>query len=108
MAGRHAGSEAVELLSSYWLMGDLDRVAELFAGAGLAVTGTTTHVGTARFDSVEQLVTTEVESTPLGERLDAATYAAILADARRALAGFETADGRADLPIVGHILTARR
>ena len=108
VAARHAGPEAVELLGSYWVLGDLDRLGELFAAAGLAVTRMQTHVGTARFDSIDELVAIEVESTPLIERLDAATYGAIRADAREALAAFETGAGTVEVPIVGHIVTAGR
>lgn len=108
VARRHVGPEAVDLLSSYWLMGNLDSVRGLFGEAGLHVRSTETHVGTARFDSVEQLVKIEVESTPLRDRIDEKTYDAILGDARSALAAFETEDGKAEVPIVGHIVTARR
>lgn len=108
VAARHAGPEAVDLLSSYWVTGDLDQLGELFAEAGLDVAATRTHVGTARFDSIDELVKIEVESSPLIERIDDETYAAILAEARNALANFETSAGKAEVPIVGHILTARR
>ncbi|MGQ0519703.1 MAG: ubiquinone/menaquinone biosynthesis methyltransferase UbiE, partial [Actinomycetota bacterium] len=93
---------------SYWVMGHLDRVRELFVEAGLEVRSTETLVGTARFASIEQLVEVEVESTPLRERIDERTYGAILADAREALGAFETPDGTAEVPIVGHIVTAGR
>jgi SAM-dependent methyltransferase len=108
VAARHAGPDAVDLLSSYWTLGDLDRLGALFAEAGLTVTARKTHVGTARFDSIEELVRVEVESTPLIDRIDDDTYAAILADASDALARFETPDGKAEVPIVGHVLSGRR
>lgn len=108
VAARHAGPEAVDLLSSYWVLGDLDRLGLLFAEAGLTLTAARTHVGTARFESIDELVKIEVESTPLADRIDAGTYAAIVAGAHQALARFETPDGKAEVPIVGHILTARR
>ena len=108
VAARHTGPDAVQLLSSYWAMGDLDRLGALFAEAGLTVTASKTHVGTAHFDSIDELVRIEVESTPLIDRIDDDTYAAILADAGDALARFETPDGKAEVPIVGHVLTGRR
>jgi len=107
VVARHAGPDSIDLVSSYWVMGDLDRLGGLFTEAGLDVATTRTHVGTARFDSIEELVKIEVESTPLVERIDEATYGAILADARQALSQFETAGGKAEVPIVGHILTGR-
>ena len=108
VAARHAGPDAVDLLSSYWVMGNLDHLGAMFTGAGLTVTTQRTHVGTARFDSIEALVRTEVESTPLIDRISSDTYAALLADARDALAQFETHDGRVEVPIVGHVLGGRR
>ena len=107
VAARHAGPEAVDLLGSYWTMGDVGHLSELFAVAGMRVTATTRHVGTARFASIDELVKIEVESTPLVDRIGDDTYAAILADARHALAEFETPEGNAEVPIVGHIVTGR-
>jgi SAM-dependent methyltransferase len=107
VAARHAGPEAVDLLGSYWTMGDVGHLGELFAEAGMRLTATRRHIGTARFASIDELVKIEVESTPLVDRIGDDTYAAILADARQALAGFETPEGKAEVPIVGHILTGR-
>jgi len=108
IAARHAGPDAVDLLSSYWVMGDLDGTRNLIDDAGLALTEATTHVGTARFDSIDELVKIEVESTPLIDRIDDATYQAIIADAREALREFAAADVRVAAPIVGHIFLATR
>lgn len=107
VASRHAGPGAVDLLGSYWVMGDVGRLGSMFTAAGLTLASLTTHAGTARFESIEALVRIEVESTPLVDRITEDTYAAILAGARDALARFETDDGRAEVPIVGHVLTGR-
>jgi ubiquinone/menaquinone biosynthesis C-methylase UbiE len=106
VAARHAGPDAIELLSSYWTLGDLDATARLFSDAGLAIAKTRTHTGTARFASIEEFVKIEIESTPLIDRVDEATYSAIRADARSVLAPFETSDRNVEIPIVGHVLTA--
>jgi SAM-dependent methyltransferase len=108
VAARHAGPEAIRLLSTYWALGDLDALKALFGSAGLAVTGTRTRMGTARFDSIDELVKTEVEATPLAARISDQTYREILADARAALARFRTASGKVEAPIEGHLITARR
>jgi hypothetical protein len=96
----------VELLSSYWTLGDLDALTGLFRDAALSITDTTTHVGTARFASIEEFVRIEVESTPLIDRIDEAVYGALRAEAHDVLAPFETTDRGVELPMVGHILTA--
>ena len=108
VAARHAGPEAVDLLGSYWTMGDVGHLGELFADAGMRLTATRRHIGTARFASIDELVKIEVESTPLVDRIGDDTYAAILAEARQALARFATPEGKAEVPIVGHILTGRK
>lgn len=107
VAARHAGPEAVNLLGAYWVLGDLDLVSALFEAAGLEVTAMRTRMGTARFGSVDQLVRTEVESTPLADRITAEVYGRILRDAREALGSFRTGEGL-DIPIRGHIIAARK
>jgi ubiquinone/menaquinone biosynthesis C-methylase UbiE len=106
IAACHAGPDAIDLLSSYWVMGDLDRTRELITDAGLTVTKATTHVGAARFHSIDELVRIEVESTPLIDRIDETTYNAIIADAREALSEFEADEGGVAVPIVGHVFAA--
>lgn len=108
VAARHAGPEATELLGSYWVLGDLELVAALFEATGLEVTATHTRLGTAKFDSIDELVKTEVESTPLVERINDEIYDRILEDSRAALGRFRTEDGKAEIPIVGHVITARK
>ena len=108
MATRHAGSEARSLLSTYFACGDLDDLSALFEKAGLPSPTTATHLGTARFPSVDALVTTEVDSTPLGERISTEVYDRIRAGAREVLAPFTTADGSLEAPFEVHVVTVRR
>jgi SAM-dependent methyltransferase len=108
VAARHAGPDAVRMLSAYWMLGDVDRLTELFNTAGLSVTATRTRLGMARFDSIDEVVRTEVESTPLRERISDEVYQKILQDAREALAQFRTETGRVELPIQGHLISALR
>ena len=108
VAARHAGPEAVQLLGAYWRLGDVNELTALVEAAGLQVMATRTHLGTARFASIDELVTTEVTSTPLGERISEETYRRILEDTRAVLARFRTDAGRVEVPIAGHLLTARR
>jgi len=108
MAARHAGPEARSLLSTYFACGDLTHLTGLFEQADLPVTTTGTHLGTARFPSVDALVTTEVDSTPLGERITPEVYDQIRDGARNVLAPFTTADGSLEAPFEVHVVTARR
>lgn len=108
VAARHAGPEAIDLLSAYWVLGDLDLVAALLEAAGLEISATRTRVGTARFDSIDELVKTEVESTPLIDRISDDVYRRILEDSRAALESFVSERGTAELPIQGHLISARK
>lgn len=107
-AARHAGPDAVSLLSTYWACGDRDALAALVESAGLRVDAFDTRVGTARFDSPDALVATEVESTPLVDRISDEVYRRIREDAREALRPFTTPAGRLDAPLAAHVVLARR
>ena len=104
---RHAGPSAVDLVSAYWVMGDLQALGRLFASAALEITGTVSRTGAIRMPSIDAYVTTEVEGTPLRDRISDETYAAIRREVNEALAASVTPEGFA-MPIVGHIVTAQR
>ncbi|MGH3647148.1 MAG: class I SAM-dependent methyltransferase [Micromonosporaceae bacterium] len=103
---RHAGQDALDMLSAYFVLGDLDQLTALCEGAGLRVTETRTRLGAVRRGSIDEFVAAEVYSTPLGERLAADVYQRILAESREALA--EYADGAgAAIPIESHTVLTR-
>jgi ubiquinone/menaquinone biosynthesis C-methylase UbiE len=108
MAARHAGPDAVGLLSTYFASGDLDELRKLVEAAGLRITATRTYRGTVRCPSIDAFVATEVESTPLRERISDEVYARIREDARDLLRPFTTAGGAAEIPLEGHVIAARR
>jgi SAM-dependent methyltransferase len=102
----HVGQEAMDLEDSYWALGDLGLVGSLFEAAGLRITATRTRVGIARYDSVDELVATEVQATPLGERISPEAYRRILESSREVLGRFTVDGGRVELPLKGHLVTA--
>jgi hypothetical protein len=108
VVARHAGPEARSLLSTYFACGDLGELTGWFGQAGLRVTAADTHSGRTRFPSADALVSTEVESTPLGERITAEVYGRIRHGAREVLAPFTAADGTLDAPFTVHVVAARR
>lgn len=101
---RHAGPEGAALMMAYWSAGDLAELTAAATAAGLADVESATVLGTAAFDSVDALVATEVEGSPLVDRIDEPTYARIRADAARALAPFATAAGSLEAPLQCHLL----
>jgi ubiquinone/menaquinone biosynthesis C-methylase UbiE len=108
VAARHAGPEALSLLGTYWACGDVASLEEWCAAAGLRVVESVTHAGVARFASADDMVATEVEGSPLIDRITDDVYARIRTDARSALAPFVTPAGTLEAPLVGHLLVARR
>ena len=104
----HLGPEATRLESSYWSLGDLDLMGSLFEAAGLRLTGARTHVGIVHFGSASEAVTTEMEATPLAQRIDRDTYRRLLEAGSEAMRPFEVDGGRVELPIQGHLITGAR
>jgi ubiquinone/menaquinone biosynthesis C-methylase UbiE len=107
LAAREAGPEATSLLGSYWACGHPDHLRRLASAAGLEVRAVEAHVGTARFASAEELAVTEVEGSPLVDRITPEAYAAIRAGSRTVLAPFIAPDGTLHAPLHGLILAAR-
>jgi ubiquinone/menaquinone biosynthesis C-methylase UbiE len=108
MAARHTGPQAASLLGAYFACGDLAELTALVESTGLHVTATRTRLGRVRFDSVDEFVAAEVESTPRIERIDAAVYRRIREGAREVLQPFTAASGRVEIPLEGHLVAARR
>jgi SAM-dependent methyltransferase len=104
----HLGPEATALETSYWALGDLELMGSLFEAAGLRVTATRTRVGTVRFASAEEAVATEIEATPLAERIGRDGYGRVLAAGAEAIRPFVVDGGRVELPIQGHLVTAAK
>jgi ubiquinone/menaquinone biosynthesis C-methylase UbiE len=108
MAASHAGPEAESLLSAYFACGDLAELSDLVRSSGMEVTSARVHVGTYRAPSVDAFVTTEVESTPLVERISDDVYQRIRADAREVLAPYITPDRSVEAPFGSNIVVAHR
>jgi SAM-dependent methyltransferase len=106
MAARHAEPEAVDLLTTYFRCGDLDELAGLMGAAGPTVTVQRREDDTYRAPSADAFVTTEVESTPLVERMSAETYHRIREETRTVLAPFSAADGSVAAPFEANLVVA--
>lgn len=109
VAARHAGAEAVSILSAYFALGDLDALKEIFQKTDLEVAQVRTETTTMHFASVEEFVDIEVRSTPLGERLTEEAIGRIVSESwTEGLSPFVTEDGRLDVPIRGHLIKAHK
>jgi ubiquinone/menaquinone biosynthesis C-methylase UbiE len=105
-AARSARADATSLLSSYFSRGDLSALQGLLRAGGLWPVVTRTRSTNLRFGSVDAFVMTEVQGTPLGERLTGDELSRIVEGSRAALRAFTSADGTLDIPIRGHVITA--
>ena len=108
LAERVAGEEAMSLLTTYFVCGDVGELTELFGSVGLDVTESRSITGTYHAPSVDAAVTTEVESTPLIERIDEATYRQLRTEAVDVMAPFTTADGSLVAPFECLVVAATR
>jgi ubiquinone/menaquinone biosynthesis C-methylase UbiE len=108
MAVRHAGPTASSLLTSYFTCGDLEELTGLAESVVLTATVSRTEPGTYRAPSVDAFVTTEVESTPLVDRMSEATYRQIRDEAHAVLASFTAADSSVEAPFEANLVVAHR
>ena len=107
MVARHVGEEALRMLGTYWVLGDRDAMRERCAAAGLRVTAIHDHERPAHFPSVEAMVLTEVNATPLADRLHQQELDSIVADSYEVYRPWRV-DGeeRLTIPLTGYVLTA--
>ncbi|EMY33817.1 type 11 methyltransferase [Arthrobacter crystallopoietes BAB-32] len=108
LVARHAGRDAASLLGVYWACGDTGRLRRLFAEAGLPLVEIATRTGIARYESADDFVAVEVESTPLAERLSAEQFELIRSGAGNVLEPFTDDDGGLAVPLQGHIVLATK
>lgn len=107
MVARHAGTDALQMLGTYWVHGDVGVMRERCAAAGLGVLAIHHHVRPAYFPSVDAMVLTEVNATPLADRLSRGELDAIIADSFTVLEPFRTAgEKQLTIPLAGYVLVA--
>jgi hypothetical protein len=108
MIAGHAGPEARSLLSTYFVCGDPSALGQAMTAAGLVEPGAASHDGVYGAPSVADAVRTEIDSTPLGERIGPDVYGRILRDAGDVLAPFTQPDGALRAPFSVDLVVARR
>jgi ubiquinone/menaquinone biosynthesis C-methylase UbiE len=105
---RHAGEDAVGLVGTYFRLGDREQFTGLFTQAGLQVTEVRALPVTVRAPSVDAYITTEIESTPLIDRISEDVYGRIREEARSGLARYCDGSGALALPLEAYLVAARR
>ncbi|WP_035484586.1 methyltransferase domain-containing protein [Geminicoccus roseus] len=102
---RHLGREAGMPIRASFALGDADRIRSLLETAAFVDVEAASVDATARFPSIEDWVEAEVRGWVGGEFGDKA-YAALLDDARHALAGYERQDGSVEFALPAIVGTA--
>ena len=107
-AARIAGPEARSLLGAYFVCGDLDELAADVASAGLTMSVSRPVTGTYAAPSVDAAVRTEVESTPLVERLSVEAYQQLRDESVEVMAPWTQHDGSLVAPFTCNVVAATK
>jgi SAM-dependent methyltransferase len=107
---RIAGRAAADALRAPFVLGDRERLAALFADAGLASAEITTHRGTARFPSIRAMVEADLRGwLPLmGVLLDEDQIARVLREAEQELGAYAIAGANVAFDCSAHLVTAKK
>lgn len=106
LVAAHAGPEARILLGTYWSQGDIEGLLRLTSAAGLSLLESRSSLGVASFPSAAAVATTEIQATPLAERISPETLALIVAGTEELLAEYADQSGLVRLPIRATLLAA--
>jgi SAM-dependent methyltransferase len=104
----HAGPEARVLLGTYWSQGDVDGLLRLTSAAGLSLLESRSSLGVAVFPSAAAVAHTEIQATPLAERITPEMYALVVAGTEELLGEYADESGLVSLPIRATLLAARK
>ncbi|MEM7802047.1 MAG: hypothetical protein AAF633_22830, partial [Chloroflexota bacterium] len=89
-------------------MGDAAAFKAYFEGVGLDNVEVKTHVGRARFASIQEWVYTDVKGWVMSEAFGDAEFELLLKEAETALVGYADASGRVEFDAPAHIMSARK
>jgi ubiquinone/menaquinone biosynthesis C-methylase UbiE len=104
----HVGPEARVLLGTYWSQGDLDGLLRLTSAAGMSLLESRSSLGEAVFPSTAAVATTEINATPLAERVTPETQARILAGTEELFGEYTDESGLVRVPIRATLVSAVR
>jgi SAM-dependent methyltransferase len=102
------GDRMANELRAPFILGDVEMLCSLFAQAGVIGVEIFTHVGAARFPSIESWVRTDVKGWTLADLIDDAQYRLLQREAKTALQRYTLADGTVVFNAPAHIATARK
>ena len=89
-----------------FVLGDVEKLVDIFRAAGIGTVDVSTHTGQAKFDSIEAWVHTDIKGWTLADLIDDDQYEVLLAEARQDLQQFCSANGAVSFAAPAHIATA--
>ena len=108
LVAAHAGPEARVLLGTYWSQGDFEGLLGLASAAGLSLVESRSSLGVAVFPSAAAVAHTEIQATPLADRIPSKTYAQIVSGTEQLLGGYTDEGGLVHVPIRATLVAARK
>lgn len=108
IAARRIGDGAGESLAWPFALGDKGKLSEICDSAGVTDITVVSHMGRAKFPSIDRFVRTEIESWVLADSVNEATLNAVLEDSRTVLAQYCNDTGAIDIPFNALIAVAKK
>lgn len=107
---RIAGQEAANALRAPFVLGDRDRLAEVFEGAGASGLVVATHQGVARFPSIHVMIEADLRGwlPVMGVHLDEEVIHQVLDAAEDVLRSYVTEKKQVTFATRAHLVTARK
>lgn len=102
------GAEAAKSIQAPYSLGDKNKLAALFAATGLDDVTVHTMMGTARFDSIESWIFTDIKGWTLADVIDDEGYERFRECALEKLDRFVQPNGSVAFDAPGHIVVAKR
>ena len=101
------GAEVADRLRAPFVLGDVAQLRALCEAAHIPHAQIKTHVGTARFPSLEKWVYTDIKGWTLADTLGDAQFTMLLEEAEKALSRFVQPDGTVAFASPVHIIAVR-
>jgi ubiquinone/menaquinone biosynthesis C-methylase UbiE len=100
------GAEAAQSIRAPYALGDKEKLTSLFAAAGIETITIQTITGTARFNSIDAWIYTDIKGWTLADVIDEAGFRRLKQIAPLRLNQFTQEDGSVAFPAPAHIVTA--
>ncbi|MCI0546209.1 MAG: methyltransferase domain-containing protein [Candidatus Rokubacteria bacterium] len=108
IAQRRCGQAAADVLTAPFVLGNRNKLLDLFKAAGIHQAVAELRHGTVTFPTIEAFVETEVKGSPLETLLDEESYQAVMREAQEKLQQFRAHGGAVVMPMDALVVTAEK